>query len=267
MRASPPFQLLLHPAGALRLRRVACSTIILCSVLAGCGGGSTGTAAEQASPVVVALPGNAVPTVPPGNWVVMGSSTAAGAGAPAGKGWVAILQANWSAKGYALVNLAKSGITTYDGLSASSPPVANRPLPDPTLNIDQALTRSPKLLFLSFPTNDTAAGYGTDESVNNVLAMRAKALAASVPVIVLSTQPRALTAPRQQQLLDIDRRLTKEVGTCFVAVHAKLAGPDDKLAAIYDSGDGVHPNAAGHAVIAGAVEDVMRNSTCVHVAT
>lgn len=197
----------------------------------------------------------------------MGSSTAAGAGAPAGKGWVALLQANWSAKGYALVNLAKGGITTYQALSAASPPVANRPLPDPPLNIDQASTRSPKLLFLSFPTNDTAAGYGTDEIVNNVLAIRAKALAASVPVIVLSTQPRALTAAQQQQLLDIDQRLIKEVGTCFVAVHARLAGPDDKLAAIYDSGDGIHPNEAGHAVIAGAVETVMRSGTCVKLAS
>lgn len=266
MRASLFLHFLLPQAGVLRLRSAACSTMILCSALAGCGGGSKSTPTDQTAPIVITLPVTAIHTVTTGNWLVMGSSTAAGVGALAGKGWVAILQANWSGKGYALVNLAKGGSTTYQGLSTASPAVANRPLPDPSLNIDQALTRSPKLLFLSFPTNDTAAGYGTDEIVNNFLAMRAKALAASVPVIVLSTQPRALTPAGRQQLLDIDQRLTKEVGTCFVAVHAKLAGSDDKLASTYDSGDGVHPNEAGHAVIAGAVETVMRSGTCVKLA-
>lgn len=243
-------------------------TIVLTSVLAGCGGGgSAGATAPTvpAAPATPSKPGSAVPSIQLGNWVVMGSSTAAGVGAPTGKGWVAMLQTEWASKKYVVVNIAKGGATTYHGISSTATPVSNRPMPDNAANIDQALARKPVLLIVSYPTNDTASGYAVDETVNNLLSIRAKALAASVPVVIVSTQPRALPASQLIQLRDIDQRLVNEVGACFVAVRAKLAGPDDKLAFIYDSGDAVHPNQAGHAVIATAVSDVLRNDACVHL--
>lgn len=249
-----------------------CAAIFLVCVIAGCGGG-----ASDANPVSAAQPASAAsvrsltptspaPIVRRGNWVVMGSSTAAGTGATPGHGWVALLQAEWLSQGATMVNIARNGAVTYEGLGATSSPVLNRPLPDPAINIDRALIQKPRLLIVAFPTNDVASGYSTDETVNNLLAIRATALAASVPVIVVSTQPRALSASKLLQLREIDARIAQEVKACFVAVRADLAGPNDWLAPAYDSGDGIHPNDAGHLLIAGAISKVLRNGDCVQVA-
>ena len=43
----------------------------------------------------------------------------------------------------------------------------------------------------------------------------------------------------------------------YVNIYDPLEGPADELAAMYDSGDGIHPNAAGHAVIAAAVDALL----------
>ena len=42
-----------------------------------------------------------------------------------------------------------------------------------------------------------------------------------------------------------------------------LAGPDGRLAAAYDAGDGVHPNDAGHAIIFQRVDAVLQSGRCV----
>jgi lysophospholipase L1-like esterase len=150
-------------------------------------------------------------------------------------------------------------------VSASAAPVAGRPQPDPTANIDQALARKPVLLIVSYPTNDTALGYSADETVNNLLAIRAQALAAGVPVLLLSTQPRNLNEAQLAQLRTIDTRLAASVGACFVELRAALAGADGRLAAGFDSGDGVHPNEAGHGVIATRIREYVDSSKCIRI--
>lgn len=242
-------------AGSKRLFLIA-----LLATLGGCGGGGS----DAAAPAPVVIP--PVAQVNAGTWVIMGSSTAAGAGAPSGKGWVALVSGAFAPRGAQVVNLAKGGTVTYEGLSASAPRVQGRPLPDPAINIDQALSRKPVLLILSYPTNDTAAGYSTDETVSNLLAIRSQALAAGVPVIVTSAQPRKLTDTQLADLREIDTRLAASVGACFVAVRTALAGADGRLAPGYDSGDGVHPNEAGHAVIAAQVSEILKAEQCVRIA-
>jgi len=252
-----------HQAGGTTL-----ITMLFAFAVSSCGGGGASTnpgASVPIAPATPAIPASPVPTVAHGNWVVMGSSTAAGIGVSTGKGWVALLQAEWASTGSVLINIAKGGIGTYEGLSSTSSPVVNRPLPDVATNIDQALAKKPVLLIIAFPSNDTASGYSVDETVNNLLAIRAKALAVSVPVVVLSTQPRDLAPSQLSQLRDIDERMVKQVGACFVAIRAKLAGPDNKLAPNYDSGDRAHPNALGHVLIADAVDNVLRSDACVHL--
>ena len=91
--------------------------------------------------------------------------------------------------------------------------------------------------------------------------------AAGVPVVVTSTQPRNLTSAQLAQLQTIDQRLSAGVGACFVQVNAALAGTDGKLAAQYDAGDGVHPNDAGHRVIATKVQQLLDGGACVRFAT
>ncbi len=203
-------------------------------------------------------------TAPPGKWVIMGSSTAAGTGAltPA-KSWAGLLQAGIAANQLQVVNIAKSGTTTYAGLATSSPPVAGRPGPDPTANVTAALAHAPKALLLSYPTNDSAENYSATETVTNLLAIRAAAMASNVNVIMLSTQPRDLSPAQLARLEEIDVGVSAVAGACFVAVRADLAGLDSKLNPAYDSGDAIHPNDAGHALIHQRVRALIDSGTCV----
>lgn len=236
--------------------------MLLLGLLAACGGGTDG-AASASAPGPVATP--PVAQVAAGTWVVMGSSTAAGAGAPEGKGWVALLSMAYAGRGAQVVNIAKGGTVTYEGLSTASARVSGRPAPDPAINIDQALSRKPVLLIVSYPTNDTALGYSVDETVNNLLAVRSQALAAGVPVVISSTQPRNLNAAQLSQMQTIDQRVAARIGECLVNVHQLLAGADGKLAPLYDSGDGVHPNEAGHRVIATQVQSLLNSDKCIRL--
>lgn len=233
------------------------TAVALFATLGACGGG--GGDMPVAAPVAAAP----VPQLKAGTWVVMGSSTAAGTGAPAGKGWVTQLAKAYAARGAQVANIAQGGTVTYEGLSAGAAPVAGRPAPNPAVNIDQALASKPVLLIVSYPTNDTALGYSVDETVNNLLAIRSQALAAGVPVVVTSTQPRNLTDAQLTNLRAIDTQLMASVGACFVEVRAALAGSDGRLAPGYDSGDGVHPNEAGHRVIADQVDKAIAARKCV----
>lgn len=236
---------------------------VVCAILlVGCGGGggAGGSNAPQNTPEIV---DPSVPLVSAGTWVVMGSSTAAGNGATPGNRWTDLVQNSLSGRGAVFANIAKGGTVTYQGLSADSLAVPNRPAPDPAVNIDQALSRNPVALLVSYPTNDIAHGYSVDEDVKNVLTIRSTALNRKVPVLVLSTQPRDLTDAQLAQLQQIDVQLSAAVGACFVNVRGLLAGPDGRIAPMYNSGDGIHPNDAGHRLIADTVLKTISSKTCI----
>lgn len=233
--------------------------VVLCaSLLVGCAGG--GNDAPPKPPETI---DPSVPLVSAGTWVVMGSSTASGTGATPGNRWADLVQNSLTSRGAVFANIAKGGTVTYHGLSASSPAVQNRPAPDPALNIDQALSRNPVVLLVSYPTNDIAHGYSVDEAVKNILTIRNAALEKKVPVLVFSTQPRDLTDAQLAQLQQIDVQLSNAVGACFVNIRGLLAGADGRIAPIYSSGDGIHPNDAGHRVIADTVLKTINSKTCI----
>ena len=194
---------------------------------------------------------------------MLGSSTAAGAGASAGQGWVSLLAAAYQGTGVTMINLAVGGSTSYHALALSSPAVAGRPAPDARANVDAALALLPKLLMLSFPSNDTALGYTVDETVRNLLAVRQTAVAGGAAVVLLSTQPRVMTAELLARQPLIDAQLQAAAGPCFVALRERLADAQGRLSVTYDSGDGVHPNAAGHALIATQVRATLDAGQCV----
>lgn len=267
-------------AARVRARALAGACVAL---LASCGGGGGGDAGQAGAPVAPppstpapppstppappppatppATP-SAVPLVAPGTWVVIGSSTAAGANA-ATQSWVQALGAGYATRSVVVNNIARGGTVTYSGLPVSSTPVANRPAPISTANVDAAMALAPKLLLLSYPTNDTEAGYTVEETVRNFLAIRSFAQQRGAAVIILSTQPRAFTPAQLAQLSQIDTQLSAAVGPCFVAVREALAAPNGTLNPAYDSGDGVHPNDAGHAVIHSRVASRINSGECV----
>lgn len=192
----------------------------------------------------------------------MGSSTASGAGAKT-LSWANAVKFRYAPLSVTMDNIAKGATTTYAGLPMASPLVDNRPAPDPAANVDAAIARSPKLLLVAYPTNDTASNFTVDETVRNLLTIRSAAQARGIAVIIVSTQPASLTAAQLAVLPQIDARMSAAVAPCFAAVRAALAGPDGRLSPIYDSGDGLHPNDAGHDVIASKVESVIDSGECV----
>jgi lysophospholipase L1-like esterase len=231
--------------------------LLFAAALAGCGGGGNAAPAPAPSPAPA-------PAVQPGAWVVLGSSTAAGSGASsASAAWVNGLAVHHAARGVALTNLAVGGTTTCEALPTGSAPQPGRPAVDAAHNTSAALALGPKLVLISFPTNDTALGYSVDETVTNLLAMRSALQAGGAAVVLLSTQPRNLSDALLARLPQIDQRLADAAGACFVAVRTALAGPDGRLAPAYDAGDGVHPNDAGHALILQRVEDRLAAGDCV----
>ena len=195
--------------------------------------------------------------------MVLGSSTAAGTGVPAGQGWVSLLEAAYRPAGVSIRNLAVAGTVTYHALPGSLWPSLRRPSPKAQANVDAALALSPTLLLLAYPSNDTARGYSVEETVSNLLAIRQVSLAKGVPVVLLSTQPRKLSAEQRASLSLINQQLRAAVGPCFVALSERLGSPNGLLQSTYDSGDGVHPNVQGHRLIADQVQAVINGGKCV----
>jgi len=228
----------------------------LLGVVASCGGGSENSSENRVP---------AVPQVSPGTWVVLGSSTAAGVGAPAGKGWVALLGAAQRPSGVVTNNLARSGLLTSQALPTGMS-LPGRAPPDPTANIDRALASSPKLVMLAFPTNDALAGVSAGETVGDWQLIRQRAAQAGAATLVLSTQPRDGLDPTQRAILDeMDRLSADAFGACFVAVRAALSDAQGHIAALYSAGDGVHLNAEGHRVVSDRVMAALASGRCVRV--
>jgi len=225
----------------------------LLGVVAACGGGS-----ESQAP--------ATPQVSPEAWAVLGSSTAAGVGAPADQGWVARVSAEQRPSGVVLTNLARSGLLTSQALPMDTPANTGSAPPDPTANIDRALTLSPKLVMLAFPTNDALAGVPASETVGHWQLIRQRAAQSGATTLVLSTQPRdGLDATQRAILDDMDRQAADAFGACFVAVRAALSDAQGHIAALYSAGDGVHLNAEGHRVVSERVMAVLASGRCAHL--
>jgi lysophospholipase L1-like esterase len=203
----------------------------------------------------------------PGTWVVLGSSSAAGVGASSDQGWTSQLQAAVQARQVVLQNIARGGTLSYQALATGSTPPTGRPAPDAEVNITRALQFAPKLVLLSFPTNDTAAGYAADETAANLMALQHAAQAAGAATLVLGVQPRdGLGSAQRTVLADVDQRLAAQAGPCFVPLFAALADGNGNIATAYAAGDGIHLNDAGHRVVRERVQAVLDGGRCVRLA-
>ncbi len=228
----------------------------LCLAGTACGGG--GAAVN---------PSSAASTVTPGTWAVLGSSTAAGVGAPAGEGWVARLSSAQQSAGVTLNNLARSGLLSSQALPDGSTVAPGQQPPDPTVNIDRALSLAPKLVILAFPTNDAMAGTPAAETVGHWQSIQRRAAQAGAATLVLSTQPRdAADAAQRATLAETDRLAAAAFGPCFVALRAALADAQGNIAAAWSAGDGVHLNAEGHRVVFEHVNAALASGRCVRLA-
>ncbi|MCC6460924.1 MAG: SGNH/GDSL hydrolase family protein, partial [Saprospiraceae bacterium] len=115
-------------------------------------------------------PTDTFPCMPKLRFVVIGSSTAAGAGASQpDSAWVnryrIFLQALNPAN--EVINLAMGGYSSYQLLPSSAAVPNYRPHPDPERNITRALSLAPDAILLNLPSNDAASGYSLDEQLAN----------------------------------------------------------------------------------------------------
>lgn len=230
----------MHPA---LTRRCALALGLLFSTLTGaCGGGG----GDRDDPI---------PTAAPGHWVVLGSSTAAGNGAPAGQGWVARLALAAAPLQVTVVNLARPGATTTVALTAGS-----------AAGLEAALTQGPSLLLLSFPSNDAFAGLSIDASETNLQRLVDAGRRQGAMSLVLGRQPRHdLSQAKRDALAELDRRLQVRLGGCFVELYSGLAGVDGRLDPLLDAGDGIHLNTQGHALVQARVWDALQSGACVRL--
>ncbi len=183
-------------------------------------------------------------------WVVMGSSSAFGAGASSyANSWAGKLTEYANAQGIEVFNIARGGYTTYHALNSDCEVNAARFQPDANHNINKALAFAPDLVVLSFPSNDAAMGYSAQETAYNLLMMREQLAQEKVATVLIGAQPRNMPAAKQRLLTQLDTLLQERMPACLVQVYEPLVDSGGNLAIAFNAGDGVHVNDAGHAII------------------
>ena len=201
------------------------------------------------------------------SWVIMGSSSAAGAGAGSyAVSWAGRLESYLEKQGITLHNIAHGGDVTYQALSTACEVSFLREKPRAGHNIDTALMYLPEAVVISYPSNDAAVGYSAKETVSNVLMLTKQFRQYGVDVIVLSGQPRPLSSSKTNTLLEVDVILATHSELCFVDVYSKLAASNNTLKPEYDY-DSVHMNSAGHEKVFDALINTIKSGSCLDTTT
>lgn len=185
---------------------------------------------------------------------ILGSSTAAGVGA-------SVYDSSWAGRVdhfyrvtnnviSSTVNLAISGGTPYIAMPDGYVPPAGRPTPNTTHNITELMTYDPDVVIISFVSN----GYNTysfEEIKFTLETIRNIAVDAGKIAYVTTSQPRTSfgTAARER-LRDVRDSIIKWFGTYSINFFDSIVNPVT-LAILdeYNSGDDIHLNNAGHAVL------------------
>ncbi len=190
--------------------------------------------------------------------VVLGSSTAAGAG-PSSP------DSTWVNKyrkylqninpGSQVTNLAIGGTTTYHIMPDWFIPPPGRPNSNPNNNVTQAITLGADAIIVNMPSNDTGNGFGTNEQMNNFITISQTADSAGIPAWICTTQPRNYG---QQWQLDTQTEVRDSVlsyfGSYSIDFWTGIGDSTDHIMPQFDSGDGVHLNDAGHAILVSRVK-------------
>lgn len=192
--------------------------------------------------------------------VVLGSSTSAGAGAShPDSAWVnrytnylqTINQAN------EIVNMGIGGYNTYRIMPSTFVPPVGRPNPDPSSNITAAIAENPDAIIINMPSNDVGAGFSYTEQMFNLDTIVSIATQNNIPIWICTTQPRNFT---NQWQLDLQWEIKDSIYAYFnpytIDFWTTIATPGYTIEPFYDSGDGVHLNDFGHALLSQRVIDV-----------
>jgi lysophospholipase L1-like esterase len=189
--------------------------------------------------------------------VVLGSSTAEGTGAPAGKGWVALFKTYLTNAGITsdVINLASGGYTTFDVLptgyvspyrSLNTSWARN---PDTTRNITRALAYSPTDIVVNLPSNDALLEVPVSYQIAHMTVLQARAQAQGVRIWFTTSQPTKWLGTKLQIQVGMRDAVLAQFGEYAVDFWTGISTTDSKIQPKYDAGDGVHVNELGHAVL------------------
>jgi lysophospholipase L1-like esterase len=183
--------------------------------------------------------------------VVLGSSTAAGSGAsPSDSSWVNRFRYELFQKNtrFSVINLARGGYTTYHILPTGTviPPGINKEV-DTARNVTKALSYQPYAIIVNMPSNDASFQYTVTQQLTNFNLIHQTAANQSVRTWFCTPQPRNFGNPVQIQIQrDVTDSLLAIYGNYAIDFWNGLADQNGWIPAIYNSGDGIHLNNAGH---------------------
>jgi lysophospholipase L1-like esterase len=204
--------------------------------------------------------------------VVLGSSTAAGAGASVpDSAWVnRYRSANYQQDTrISVINLARGGYTTYHLLPTGTiiPPGIGINI-DTTRNITKALTYQPMAVVINLPSNDAAHFFTVDQQMENFGLMADTAEAYGAVPWICTTQPKNFVNPVQMQIQkDVRDSIFSAYGPQAIDFWYGLADTNDFLLPQYDAGDGTHLNDAGHYLVFTRVMEKSLDTICDPVVT
>jgi lysophospholipase L1-like esterase len=194
--------------------------------------------------------------------VVMGSSTAEGAGAwpREDSSWVSRLtkavRTNTNDNADTVVyNLGLGGTTTYVGRETGFVPPQGYAGPNPERNISKTLSLNPDIILVNYPSNDVANNMTTSATMGNYDKYLEMATSAGVKIYFLTTQPRdALSDAQKVQLRDQKDAIISAYPFASINVWDALVAPDRyNIHPDVSAGDGIHVNNTGHRRIFEAV--------------
>lgn len=195
--------------------------------------------------------------------VIMGSSSAAGAGArPYEASWAGLYTKKQQLTGNLVQNIARGGHTTYHASPDFCLVSSQRFQPDPEHNLDRVLALEPDLVIISYPSNDMALGWKASESLSNILLIRAVLYEQGIASIVIGAQPRQLSSAYVAELVQFNNALKAQIGHCMVDVYDALE-QNSMLNPNFDYGDAVHLNNAGHQLVFEHLMDVVNSQQCI----
>lgn len=185
--------------------------------------------------------------------VVMGSSTAAGAGASKyDSAWVGRLIKNVRAdmndgKDTIVYNIALGGTTTYVGREMGFVPPSGYLGPDPERNIDKALSYNPDIILVNYPSNDVANNMTTTTTMANYEVYNRRATDAGKKIYFLTSQPRnTVNYDQQVQLRDQKAVIMNTYPSTSINVWDILVAQDGLSIDPAINADGTHVTDAGH---------------------
>lgn len=184
--------------------------------------------------------------------VVLGSSTAAGVGASVGdSAWVSRYAAYLQSlnPNNEVMNLGVSATTTFQIMPNGFVPPVGRPSPDSEHNITKAIELNADAIIVNMPSNDAFFGIDAETQMENFKAIAADADSAGIPIWIGTTQPRNLFPSQIQTQLSVRDSIFSFFGNFAIDFWTTIAGNDNLPNPLYDSGDGIHLNDAGHRIL------------------